>query len=55
MNKEEAEEYAKHMTFADAIYNLSQAKSIPYRKATFIKLKKLEKIVAEFEDKGDEE
>jgi len=54
MTREEAEEYARHMTFADAIYNLEQAKSIPYRKATFIKIKELLKIVAEIEDKGDE-
>ena len=55
MTREEAEEYAKHMTFEDAIYNLSQARSIPYRKATFIKIKELLKIVTEIKDKGEEE
>lgn len=41
MNREDAEEFAKEMTYRDAIYNALQGKSIPYRKATFIKLYEL--------------
>ena len=41
MNKQEAEEYAKTMTYRDAIHNALQGKCIPYRKATLIKLNKL--------------
>lgn len=41
MTKEEAELYAKNMTYRDALYNLMQAKSIPYKKATFIKIHQL--------------
>lgn len=41
MNREEAEEYAKNMTYRDAIYNALQGKCIPYRKATLIKLYEL--------------
>lgn len=29
------------MTYREAIYNLKQAKSVPYRKATFIKVNEL--------------
>lgn len=41
MTREEAEEYAKEMTYRDAVYNALQGKCIPYRKATFIKLYEL--------------
>ena len=41
MNREEAEEYAKNMSYRDAVYNALQGKSIPYRKATIIKLNEL--------------
>ena len=41
MTKEEAKEYAKKMTYRDAINNLMKARSIPYRKATFIKVNEL--------------
>ena len=47
MNESEAIEYAKTMTFRDAIYNLKQAKSIPFRKATFIKINELLEIIEE--------
>ena len=57
MTKEEAEEYAKTMTYRDAIYNLTHAKCIPYRKATFIKVYELldilDKIRAEIEKERD--
>lgn len=41
MTIEEAEKYAENMTYREAIYNLKQAKSVPYRKATFIKVNEL--------------
>lgn len=41
MTREEAEKYAKNMTYREAIYNLKQSKSVPYRKATFIKVNEL--------------
>ena len=41
MTREEAEKYAEKMTYREAIYNLKQAKSVPYRKATFIKVNEL--------------
>ena len=41
MTENEAIEYAKTMTFRNAIYNLKQAKCIPYKKATFIKINEL--------------
>ena len=41
MTNEEAEEYAKNMTYRDAVYNALHGKCIPYRKATIIKLYEL--------------
>ena len=41
MTREEAEEYAKEMTYRNAVYNALQGKCIPYRKATLIKLYEL--------------
>ena len=41
MAREEAEEYAKEMTYRDAVHNALQGKCIPYRKATLIKLYEL--------------
>ena len=41
MTREEAEEYAKEMTYRNAVYNALQGKCIPYRKATLIKLHEL--------------
>ena len=45
MTKEEAEEYAKRITYRDAVYNALQGKCIPYRKATLIKLHELLDII----------
>ena len=45
MNRQEAEEYAKTMTFRDAVTNALNGKSISYRKATMIKLHELLGIV----------
>lgn len=55
MTREEAKEYAETMTYRDAICNLMQARCIPYRKATFIKINELLDIVEpqESEDKGN--
>ena len=41
MTREEAVEYAKNMTYCDAVYNALQGKCVPYRKATLIKLHEL--------------
>jgi hypothetical protein len=41
MIREEATKYAENMTYREAIHNLKQAKSVPYRKATFIKVNEL--------------
>ena len=41
MTREEAEKYAENMTYREAIHNLKHAKSVPYRKATFIKVNEL--------------
>ena len=45
MTKEKAEEYAKEMTYRNAVYNALQGKCIPYRKATLIKLYELLDVV----------
>ena len=41
MTNEEAKEYAKDMSYRDAVYNALQGRCIPYRKATLIKLYEL--------------
>lgn len=41
MTREEAKKYAENMTYREAIYNLKKAKSVPYRKSTFIKVNEL--------------
>ena len=45
MTREEAEEYAKKMTYRDAVYNALRGKCIPYRKATLIKLYELLDVI----------
>lgn len=52
MTREEAEEYAKEMTYRNAVYNALQGKCIPYRKATLIKLHELLDMVEP--QKGEE-
>lgn len=54
MNKQEAEEYAKNMTYRDAVYNALQGRCIPYRKATLIKLYELLNMVEPQEGSGKE-
>lgn len=49
MTREEAEEYAKTMSFRQAVYNAMQGKSVPYRKATAIKLRELLGLVDRIE------
>lgn len=41
MTIEEAKEYAKTMSFRQAVYNAMQGRAVPYRKATAIKLREL--------------
>ena len=45
MTREEAEEYAKKMTYRNAVHNALQGKCIPYRKATLIKLYELLDVI----------
>jgi len=45
MTTEEAKEYAKHMTYSDAVQNALKAKCVPYRKATLMKLHELLDII----------
>lgn len=54
MTKEEAKEYAKSMSYRTAVYNALQAKCVPYRKATLIKLHELLDIVELWETVKEE-
>lgn len=54
MTVEEAKEYAKTMSYTDAVYNALQGRAIPYRKATKIKLNELLAKAKELEElKGE--
>lgn len=44
MTKEEAVEYAKTMSYSEAVYNALQGRAVPYKKATKIKLDELSKV-----------
>ena len=44
MNTEQAKEYAKTMTYSEAVANVKYSKGIKYRKATMIKLRELAEI-----------
>lgn len=44
MNLEQAREYAKAMTYSEAVQNIKTGKGIKYRKATMIKLRELAEI-----------
>lgn len=44
MNRTQAEEYAKTMTYKQAIRNIRTGKGVMYRKATMIKLHELAEI-----------
>ena len=52
MNTEQAKEYAKTMTYSEAVANVKYSKGIKYRKATMIKLRELAEI-ADRLDKAD--
>ena len=52
MNLEQAKEYAKTMTYSEAVSNVRYSKGIKYRKATMIKLRELAEI-ADRLDKAD--
>ena len=41
MNQDEAKIYSQKMTYRDAIYNIKQAKGIPYKCATIMKIEEL--------------
>lgn len=49
MTREEAIEYAKQMSFREAVYNALEGKCIPYRKATLLKLRELLYVVEHIE------
>lgn len=56
MTREEAKIYASNMTYTRAVYNAISGKSIPYRKATMIKLHELLEIAKKADcktEKGD--
>lgn len=54
MTKEEAKEYAKEMTYRDAVHNALHGKCIPYRKATLIKLYELLDMIEPKESENKE-
>lgn len=54
MTVEEAKEYAKTMSYEEAIYNALQGRAVPYKKATKIKLDELLEKAKELDAlKGD--
>ena len=56
MTVEEAKEYAKTMSYGEAVYNALQGRSVPYRKATKIKLNELLQKAKELDElKGEQE
>ena len=50
MNMEEAKEYAREMSYCDAVYNALKGRAIPYRQATKIKLEELLKIAQQIDE-----
>ena len=55
MTVDEAKEYAKTMTYEDAVYNALQGRAVPYKKATKIKLDELLMIVKDLEKDGNKD
>lgn len=53
MNLEQAKEYAKTMTYSQAISNIKHSKGIKYRKATMIKLRELAEIADRYDRKTE--
>lgn len=54
MNMEEARKLAENMTYSDAVYNALRGKSVPYKKATKIKLNELLQIAKQIDLKNAE-
>jgi hypothetical protein len=56
MNNIDAQDISKNMSYQEALHNVFSGKSIPYRKATFMKLTELvtlaEKLDMNEEDNG---
>lgn len=52
MNTEEAKVLAQDMTYDQAIYNVFRGKSIPYRKATMIKIHEMAEKIKQLENSG---
>lgn len=50
MNMEEAQKIASKMSFTSAVYNALNAKCVPYRKATKIKLRELLDIAKDIDE-----
>ena len=53
MNTEQAKEYAKTMTYTEAVSNIKHAKGIKYRKATMIKIRELAEIADRLDRKTE--
>lgn len=53
MNTEQAKEYAKTMTYSEAVSNVRYSKGIKYRKATMIKLRELAEIADRLDRKTE--
>ena len=54
MTVEEAKEYAKTMSYTEAVYNALQGRAVPYKKATKIKLDELLEKAKELDElKGE--
>lgn len=53
MNLEQAKEYAKTMTYSEAVSNVRYSKGIKYRKATMIKLHELAEIADRLDRKTE--
>lgn len=53
MNLEQAKEYAKTMTYSQAVSNIKYGKFIKYRKATMIKLRELAEIADRLDRKTE--
>ena len=54
MTVEEAKEFAKRMSYTEAVHNALQGRAVPYRKATKIKLNELLEKAKELDElKGE--
>ena len=55
MNTKQAKEYAKTMSYKEAVTNMYRAKCVEYKKATMIKLRELAEIADKLDMRGEEE